>query len=182
MNFSSAPDNNAPVIDSNTGGAGILSRDVFDEVSGEEGVPTQPDAGSNVSSVLTEEERQLLAMRNFSWDSIAGRYIVSSQDVFDKCDQQNFTRPKPVQPGAESLVLSEEILVDIDRNRDRDRNDEQSPSIQDDQEEEPQDDSGQQDGDATGGEESGNEGNSGNGGSRNDTSDKLGIEASVSLG
>lgn len=97
-------DNNAPVI-SDAGSAGAVSRDVFDEGSGV--ASTQPES----NSTLSEEEKQLLAISDFPWNSIAGKYI-SSQDILDR-----FSQPKPVQPEPEPLFLNDEILVDIDRDR-----------------------------------------------------------------
>lgn len=178
LNFTSATDNNAPVIDSDTGDAGVLSRDAFDEGSSEEGAP-QSDADSSVASAppqrsatLSEDERRLLAMSDFSWDSIAVEYIASSQDITDKFDQQNFTRQKPAQPGTEMVLLSDRISVDVDRDRDRERDDDSidietpidQPPVEDDEEQqdEPQYNTGQQDDDETE-EESDNEGDSGSG-------------------
>jgi hypothetical protein len=66
---------------------------------------------------LSEDQRQLLAMSNFSWDSIAVKHISASQDIMDIFDQQNFTRQKPAEPGAEPFLLSDRVSVDIDRNR-----------------------------------------------------------------
>jgi hypothetical protein len=155
MNFDSSPGSNPSTIDGGAGGADVISRDAFDEESDGEGPPPQSGTESNVASAppergptLTEEQRRLLAMSNYSWDSIAVRYISSSQDIMDLFGQQNFTQQKPAEPGAEPLFLSDRIAVDVDRNRNEGEiidieTPVDSPTVnaeEDEQEEEPQDD------------------------------------------
>jgi hypothetical protein len=144
INSSLGPNNNGPVVDNDTGGADVISRDAFDEETDEESAPStpsspsvssspppptsppspRPDAESNVASVprergptLSEDQRQLLAMSNFSWDSIAMKHISASQDIMNMFDQQNFTRQRPVEPGAEPFFLSDRVSGDVERNR-----------------------------------------------------------------
>jgi hypothetical protein len=161
LNSNSPAGDNTPVIDSDAGGAEVLPKDEFDEDSGRESAP-QSGADTNAvsapeqSTTLSPEERRLLAMRNFSWDSIAVQYIASSQDITDKFDQQNFTRQKPAQPGAEPLFLSDRISADVDRDRE-DRvididtpidtpaaDEEEQPEEEEEQDEEPRDEEDQQ--------------------------------------
>jgi hypothetical protein len=122
LNSSSPAGDNPPIVDSDAGGAEVLPREAFDEDSSrantpQSGADTNSASAPGQSATLSPEERRLLAMRNFSWDSIAVQYIASSQDVTAKFDQQNFTRQKPAQPGAEPLFLSDRVSVDVDRER-----------------------------------------------------------------
>jgi hypothetical protein len=165
MNISSSPDNNPPVVDSDASGANVISRDAFDEGSSEENTRPQSNT-TNVASMspdsnttLSEEERQLLAISNYSWDWIAGEYIASSQDIMDRFGQQNFTRLEPIEPGAEPFYLSDEVSVNVDRSTDAEaevidiETPVDAPTVNDDeeQEEEPQDDSDQQEDNSDGG-------------------------------
>jgi hypothetical protein len=144
LDLNSGSDKGEPIFDSDTG-AGALSGDAFNEGS---------DAASNLTSkptqrsaALSEEERGLLAIGNFPWDSIAMQYVNSSQDIMDMFDQQNFTRPP--QPAREPLFLSDDIFVSVDRDGDRYNEpiETQTETANDDegQEEETQDEEDQQD-------------------------------------
>lgn len=132
--FQSAPSNTGPANDSGTnpaaadGEATVTSRDVFNQGSGDD-VPDSvslSDASRNdalpgeqeANSVTHAEQRQLLAIKNFPWSSIAVEQINSSQNIMNKFKQQDEAQQKPAQPELESLFLTDEISVDVDRDRD----------------------------------------------------------------
>jgi len=116
MNSSSIPYNNPPVANSNEGGPNVVSGDFDEQENADTSAPPESNVASTPesSNTLSDEERQLLAMSNYSWDSIAVKYISSSEDNTELFGQQNFTRQKPVDPGAEPLFMSDKIFVHVD--------------------------------------------------------------------
>jgi hypothetical protein len=133
LNFRSSAGDRVPASSPDTRNGDVLSSDVFDKGSGDPAANASSQPGTGSSSVvnkpperspnLSEDERQLMAMRDFPWDSIVGRYIVSNQKTIDKFEQQNVVKQKPMQSGSEPLSLSDRIAADVDRNTDRERND-----------------------------------------------------------
>ena len=132
LNFRSTAGSGTSVNDNNvdSGNANSLSRDLFDEgSSGDINAKASPSPTSGESAAITpseqnsttlsEEQRQLLAISNFHWDSIAGKYITSNKYTVDKI-QQDFTKQKPADPETEPLALSDKVVVNVDRNRDSD--------------------------------------------------------------
>lgn len=124
QNFQPAPSDDVPVSDSGAEDAVALSSDAFDEGSDVgSSSPTAPP--SEGDAMLSEEERRLLAMKDFQWDSVAGGHIASNQDAFQRFGQQSNVQQRPVEPGTEPLSLSDQVVVDVDRRDrgDRDRDD-----------------------------------------------------------
>lgn len=115
--FHSAPSDNVPISDSNAEDTVALARDAFNEGSDANSISaTAPPPEDSVT--LTREERRLLAMKDFPWDSVASEYIASNQNAFQRFEQQSAAQQKPVEPGTEPLSLSDEV-VDVDRDRNR---------------------------------------------------------------
>lgn len=108
LNSSSA--GGLPGNDSGAGGATVISSDSFDAADAQ-AAPSEGDAPPESGMTLTEEQRRLLAMRDFPWNSLAGGHVASTQDLMD--------RSRPVDPGTEPLALSDEVVVNVERDRDR---------------------------------------------------------------
>jgi hypothetical protein len=132
LNFRSTAGDRVPASSPDTRNGDVLSSDVFDKGSGDPAANalSQPSTGSSSvvnepperSPTLSEDEKQLMAMRDFPWDSIVGRYIASNQKIIDKVEQQNVVN-QPTQSGSEPLSLSDKIAAVVDRNTDGQTND-----------------------------------------------------------
>jgi hypothetical protein len=114
LNSNSVQGSYTTVNNSNTGGA-VISSDTFDEVSQfvDSNSPPETNVTLSEEATLSEEERRLLAMSDFPWDSVAEHYIISNQDAMDPS-----RRPMPAQAREESLALSDDIDIDLQRVRD----------------------------------------------------------------
>jgi hypothetical protein len=128
QNFQSAPSEDVPVSDSGAGDAVTLSRDAFDD-----GPAANNNAASTLSPqdrvTLSAQERALLALNDFPWDLIAESYIASNQDALQRLGQQSVTHQRPMEPGTEPLSLSDEVAIDVDRERNRERDDSDGISL-----------------------------------------------------
>lgn len=114
QNSNPAQGSRAPINGSNIGGA-VISSDGFDEVSPQSedsAPPPEPSSALSRERTLSEEEKRLLAMSDFSWNRAAELYVTSNQDVMNTPRQ-----PVPVQTEAEPLALSDDVTIDIERAR-----------------------------------------------------------------
>lgn len=72
-------------------------------------IPETPATES--STALTEDQRELLAMSDFAWDSVARDYV-SDEDLMDR-----FKGPVSAEPDTEPLSVLDTIVVEISRDR-----------------------------------------------------------------
>jgi hypothetical protein len=63
------------------------------------------------STALTEDQRELLAMSDFAWDSVAREYF-SDEDLMNR-----FKEPVSAEPGTEPLSVLDTIVVEISQDR-----------------------------------------------------------------
>jgi hypothetical protein len=116
QNLQPAASSSVPVSDG-TGAA--VSSDEFDAPNADTGPAEAETPASEVT--LSEEERQLLSLSDFPWDSAAKGQLASNEEAFERFEQ-TIPQNVPAEAGTEPLSLSDAVLVEVDR-RDRDRGD-----------------------------------------------------------
>lgn len=119
VNSNLTPSSDIPVSNNGTAGATVISRDIFEN---NETVPVEPKASITLEpesqiipteqNELSQEERRLLAISKFPWESIADRYIASDQDAMNEHRQ-----PVLAQPAPEPFLLSDKVIINVDRAR-----------------------------------------------------------------
>jgi len=89
----------------------VTSRDSFEGSANAPAQDTTETQALESSTALTEDQRELLAMRDFRWDSVARQYV-SDQDLMNR-----FKEPASVEPDTEPLSVSDTIIVEISRDK-----------------------------------------------------------------
>gem|GEM_PF-4539014 len=89
--------------------ATVISRDVFDkEPSNTIANSTlQPQEGN--TSAMSDAKQELMAIKDFPWSSVSGKYVNDSQERFNNLKQHSEQKQPP--PPSEPLVFSDRILV-----------------------------------------------------------------------
>ena len=116
QNLQPAASNSVPVGD---GAGAAVSSDEFDAPNAD---MDPAEGGTTASEVtLSEEERQLLSLSDFPWDSVDKGQLASNEEAFERFEQ-TIPQNTPAEAGTEPLSLSDAVFVEVDR-RDRDRGD-----------------------------------------------------------
>jgi hypothetical protein len=89
----------------------VTSRDSFEGSANAPAQDTTETQAPESRTALTEDQRELLAMSDFTWDAVARKYV-SDQDLMNR-----FKEPASVEPDTEPLSVSDTIIVEISRDR-----------------------------------------------------------------